>query len=184
MASGVVVSFEIRRGFGFIRSSEYPEDVFVHVEAVEGRVPLQAGQRVEFIAEPSDRGLRATRVVPGRVGLSPTKKAAGFLIAILIVVTGGLHQIGLGWVGAYLGAIGASTWAAFAWDKRQAGLDGRRIPESTLLGLSFVGGSPVGLAAMFVLRHKSRKRSFQAKFAAVLVVQALVLAGWYVLKNS
>jgi uncharacterized membrane protein YsdA (DUF1294 family)/cold shock CspA family protein len=179
MASGVVVSFDIGKGFGFIRSSEYREDVFVHVEAVDGRIPLRTGQRVQFVAQPSDRGLRATRVVPGHVGLSPTMSAAGFMIAILVAVTAGLHRLGLGWIGAYLGAIGAATWAAFAWDKRQAGLDGRRVPESVLLGLSLLGGSPAALVAMSVLRHKSSKRSFQIKFAAVVIVQALALAAWW-----
>ncbi len=179
MASGVVVSFDQVRGFGFIRSREYREDVFVHVEAVDGRVPLRPGQKVEFVAEPSDRGLRASRVVPGKAGLSPTLSAVGFLIAVLVVLTGGLHQIGLGWIGAYLGAIGAATWAVYAWDKRQAGLDRRRIPEAALLGLAFLGGSPVALVAMFVLRHKSSKRSFQLKFAGVAVVQILAIIGLY-----
>ena len=178
MASGVVVSFDLRRGFGFIRSSEYREDVFVHVEEVEGRVPLKTGQRVRFVAQPSERGPRATRVVPGAVGLSPAMTAAGFLVAILVAATAALHKVGLGWVGAYLGAIGAATWAAFAWDKRQAGLDGRRVRESVLIGLSLLGGSPAAAVAMFVLRHKTRKPSFRAKFAAVVVAQvfALVIA--------
>jgi uncharacterized membrane protein YsdA (DUF1294 family)/cold shock CspA family protein len=184
MASGVVVSFDLSRGFGFIRSPEYREDVFVHVEAVEGRVPLRSGQRVQFEAQPSERGLRATKVVPGRVGLSPTMAAAGLLIAVLVVVTLGLHRIGLGWIGAYLGAIGVATWTTFAWDKRQAGLEGRRVPESVLLGLSLIGGSPVAVVAMYVLRHKSSKRSFQIKFAAVVIVQGLALFGWYALRNQ
>ena len=179
MASGVVVSFDLRKGFGFIRSPEYREDVFVHVEAVDGRVPLKAGQRVQFVAEDTERGRRATRVVPGARGLSPSMAAGGLLIAALVAITGALHRIGLGWVGAYLGAIGAATWAAFAWDKRQAGLEGRRVPESVLLGLALVGGSPAAMVAMSMLRHKTRKMSFKAKFAVVLAAQALALVGWW-----
>jgi uncharacterized membrane protein YsdA (DUF1294 family)/cold shock CspA family protein len=179
MTSGVVVSFDLHKGFGFIRSSEYREDVFVHVEAVEGRVPLKTGQRVRFTAQASEKGPRATRVVPGRVGLSPTMAAGGFLVAILVAVTGALHWIGLGWVGAYLGAIGVATWAAFAWDKRQAVQGERRVPESVLLGLSLLGGSPAAMVAMFVLRHKSSKTSFQIKFVAVLLAQALALGAWW-----
>ena len=117
MARGVVVSFDLRKGFGFIRSPEYREDIFVHVESVDGRVPLKSGQRVEFVAQPTDRGLRATRVVPGSVGLSPAMSAAGFLIAVLVAVTGALHKVGLGWLGAYLGAIGVAT--APAWSRRR-----------------------------------------------------------------
>jgi uncharacterized membrane protein YsdA (DUF1294 family)/cold shock CspA family protein len=179
MASGVVVSFDLRKGFGFIRSSEYREDVFVHVEEVDGRVPLKTGQRVQFVAQPSERGLRATRVVPGRVGLSPPMSAGGILIAVLVAVTAVLHRAGLGWVGAYLGAIGVATWAAFAWDKRQAGLGERRVPELVLLGLSLLGGSPVALVAMFVLRHKTSKPSFQVKFVAVLMAQVFAFGAWW-----
>jgi uncharacterized membrane protein YsdA (DUF1294 family)/cold shock CspA family protein len=179
MASGVVVSFDLRRGFGFIRSRDYREDVFVHLEAVDGRVPLKTGQRVQFVAQPSERGLRATRVVPGAVGLSPTMAAAGFLIMLLVLATEALHRAGLGWIGAYLGAIGLATWAAFAWDKRQANLEGRRIRESVLLGLSLLGGSPAAAVAMFVLRHKTSKPSFRVKFALVAAVQGLAIAGWW-----
>jgi uncharacterized membrane protein YsdA (DUF1294 family)/cold shock CspA family protein len=179
MTSGVVISFDFRKGFGFIRSPDYREDIFVHVEAVDGRVPLKTGQRVQFVAQPSDRGLRATRVVPGVVGLSPAMSAAGFLIAVLLAVTAGLHQVGLGWLGAYLGAIGTATWAAFAWDKRKAGLAERRVPEAVLLGLSLLGGSPAAVVAMIVLRHKTSKPSFQIKFACVLVAQAVAIAAWW-----
>jgi uncharacterized membrane protein YsdA (DUF1294 family)/cold shock CspA family protein len=179
MASGVVVSFDLGKGFGFIRSPEYREDIFVHVEEVDGRVPLRSGQRVRFVAKDTERGLRATRVVPGSVGLSPAMSAAGFLVAILVAVTGALHKAGLGWVGAYLGAIGTATWAAFAWDKRQAGLGGRRVPEAVLLGLSLLGGSPAAAVAMFILRHKTSKPSFQAKFAMVVVAQVAAIGGWW-----
>ena len=180
MASGVVVSFDSRKGFGFIRSTEYREDVFVHVEEVDGRVALKSGQRVEFVARETDRGLRATRVVPGRVGLSPSMAAGGLLVAVLVAVTGALHKVGLGWIGAYLGAIGVATWASFAWDKRQAGLEGRRVPELVLLGLSMAGGSPAAAVAMSLLRHKTRKASFRLKFALVLAAQAVALGGWLI----
>jgi uncharacterized membrane protein YsdA (DUF1294 family)/cold shock CspA family protein len=179
MASGVVVSFDHRKGFGFIRSPDFREDVFVHVEEVDGRAPLKSGQRVQFVARDTERGLRATRVVPGSVGLSPTMAAGGFLVAVLVAVTGALHKVGLGWVGAYLGAIGVATWASFAWDKRQAGLEGRRVRESVLLGLSLLGGSPAAAVAMFMLRHKTSKPSFKMKFALVLVAQAVAIVGWW-----
>ena len=76
MASGIVVSFDPRKGFGFIRSAEYRDDVFVHVEQVDGRVPLKAGQRVEFAAQPSDRGLRATRAPCPIYGMTRIRRMA------------------------------------------------------------------------------------------------------------
>jgi uncharacterized membrane protein YsdA (DUF1294 family)/cold shock CspA family protein len=178
MASGVVVSFDLGKGFGFIRSPEFGEDVFVHVTAVDGRVALKSGQRVQFVAEPTDRGPRATRVVPGSLGLSPTMSAGGLLIALLLAATGGLHRVGLGWVGAYLGAIGVLTWIAYALDKRRAGLGGRRVPEAVLLGLALVGGWPAALMAMFVFRHKTRKLAFLIPLAGVVLAQALAVAAW------
>ena len=178
MARGVVVSFDKRRGFGFIRSAEYREDVFVHVSAVDGQVDLRSGQRVEFVAEPDERGLRAKRVVPGAAGLSPSMSAAGLLVAALVAITEGLRRLGLGWFGAWLGAIGVATWAAYAWDKRQAALGGRRIPEAVLLGLALVGGSPAAAMAMLALRHKTRKKSFLVGFAGVLVAQVGMAAAY------
>ncbi len=172
MASGVCVSFDLGRGFGFIRSSAYREDVFVHLSAIDGGKPLRTGQRVEFAAEPTDRGLRAIRVVPGRPGLSPAMAAAGLLCAALVALEETFRRLGLRWFVAWLGAIWAVTWAAYAWDKRKAGLGGRRVPESALLGLALIGGSPSALLAMVVLQHKTRKPSFLIRFAAVLLVQA------------
>ena len=53
------------------------------------------------------------------------------------------------------------TFAMFGWDKRQAGRGGRRIPESTLLGLSTVGGWPGALWASHQFRHKTQKQPFR-----------------------
>ena len=178
MARGVVVSFDRRRGFGFVRSSSYPEDVFVHLSSIDGGQPLTIGQRVEFVAEPDERGLRAKRVVPGRPGLSPTLAAAGFMIAVLFAVAGGLHKAGLGWLGAWLGAIGVLTWATYAWDKRRAAVEKRRVPEAVLLGLALIGGSPAAAVAMVVLHHKTRKPSFLMGFAAVVLVQVALVAAY------
>ncbi len=165
------MSFDEAKGFGFIRSSAYREDVFVHRSAIEGGRGLKAGQRVEFAAEPSDRGLRAIRVVPGRRGISPTMAAAGLLCAALVALEEGFRRLGLSWIVAYLGAIWAVTWAVYAWDKRRAGLQRRRVPEAALLGLALVGGSPAALTAMVILHHKTRKPSFLIKFALVVLVQ-------------
>ncbi len=171
MARGVVVAWDAQRGFGFVQSGEFAEDVFVHVSAVEGRVPLRTGQRVEFAAEPGDRGLRATRVIPGRVGLSPRMAAGGLLLAVLVAIAGGLRELGLTWAVAILGGLWAVTWGVYAWDKRRAGLGERRVPEAVLLGLALIGGSPAALVAMLILRHKTRKASFLVKFGVVVAVQ-------------
>ena len=171
MARGVVVAYDAKRGFGFVQSPDFPEDVFVHVSVVEGKVPLRTGQRVEFAAGPSERGLRAIRVIPGRVGLSPTLAAAGLLVAALVAIEEGLRHLGLRWYAALVGAVWGVTWFVYARDKRRAGLGERRVPEAVLLGLALVGGSPAAAVAMLILRHKTRKASFLLKFAAVVALQ-------------
>jgi uncharacterized membrane protein YsdA (DUF1294 family)/cold shock CspA family protein len=170
MDHGIVVKFDAKKGFGFIRSSAYPDDVFVHASAVDGG-RLSVGQRVQFLAEPNERGPRASRVEPGRRGLSPARAAALALGVVLIGAMIGLHTIGLGWIGAWLIGINFATWPVYAWDKHRARLQGRRVPEAVLLALALIGGSPAAIAAMIGLHHKTRKPAFLIPFAVVLIVQ-------------
>jgi uncharacterized membrane protein YsdA (DUF1294 family) len=48
----------------------------------------------------------------------------------------------------------------YAYDKRQAGQRGWRVPESILLSLSLLGGFVGSGLAMYLLRHKTRHLSF------------------------
>jgi len=67
------------------------------------------------------------------------------------------------------------TFSLFALDKRQAERGRRRIPESRLHTLEFLGGWPGALLAMQVLRHKRRKPSYWLVTAAIA---ALHVAAW------
>lgn len=175
MDRGIVVAFDAERGFGFIRSRAFRQDVFVHRSAIDGGAALQVGQRVAFEAEDGEKGPRASRVEPGRRGFSPARVAGLGLIAVLVAATVGLHQIGLGWFGAWLVGANLATWPVYAWDKRRAGLGERRVPELVLLGLALVGGTPAAIVAMAVLRHKTRKPAFLVPFAGVVLVQAIMV---------
>lgn len=179
MDRGVVVRYDADRGFGFVRSPSYPrEDVFVHASAVPGGVPLHPGQRVRFEAEPTAKGPRATRVEPGRRGLSPAPSATLAMSVVLIAATLGLvyERWPIAW--AWLGAINPLTFLVYAIDKRRAGTDARRVPESLLLLLAFVGGSPGAVVAMLWLRHKTRKASFLMPFGLIILAQVAALAWW------
>lgn len=63
---GTVKWFDDNRGYGFIAPDDGGEDVFVHYSAVEmaGFATLDEGQRVTFEMEKSDKGPRASNVVP------------------------------------------------------------------------------------------------------------------------
>jgi uncharacterized membrane protein YsdA (DUF1294 family) len=86
-----------------------------------------------------------------------------------------LHQIGLGWFGAWLVGANLATWPLYAWDKRRARLGERRVPELVLLGLAIFVGTPAAMVAMAVLRHKTRKPTFLVAFAEVVLVQAIMV---------
>ena len=66
MAAGKIKWFNGQKGFGFIASDQGGDDIFVHYSVVEmeGFKSLKEGQTVEYDAETSGKGLKATRVVP------------------------------------------------------------------------------------------------------------------------
>ncbi|WP_442887535.1 DUF1294 domain-containing protein [Congregicoccus parvus] len=82
-------------------------------------------------------------------------------------------------IAALLSAISASLYAV---DKRRARTAARRIPESTLHLSALVGGWPGALLAQRLVRHKTRKASFQVVFWCIVAAHQLVAvdcaAGW------
>ena len=70
----------------------------------------------------------------------------------------------------YLIIINIITFAVFAWDKLAAIKGQWRVRESTLLGLTFIGGSLGALAAMLLARHKIRKPTFAVGVPFALVI--------------
>ena len=66
MPTGKIKWFNDQKGFGFIADDSGGEDVFVHFSVVEmdGFKSLKEGQPVEYQAETSGKGLKATKVVP------------------------------------------------------------------------------------------------------------------------
>lgn len=66
MATGKVKWFADQKGYGFISPEDGSADIFVHHTAIQmsGFKSLQENQRVEYTAEKTDKGLRATSVVP------------------------------------------------------------------------------------------------------------------------
>lgn len=84
-----------------------------------------------------------------------------------------------GAIALYLIGVNAVAYGAFAFDKRAAQLQGRRISEATLLLFALLGGSAGALSAMHLRRHKTRKPLFSIGVPVILTAQ-IFLAACYI----
>ena len=66
-------------------------------------------------------------------------------------------------------AMSVAAFLAFARDKRLAQTGARRIPETTLLSLAILGGSPGALLGMVLCRHKTKKPAFAVGVPVILL---------------
>lgn len=80
---------------------------------------------------------------------------------------------------SWLISITLFTFLAFGYDKATAKMSHGRIPERTLLALTFTGGTIGALLGRYAFNHKTSKASFRAKFWAVVLIQ-IILIGLYI----
>lgn len=175
MPKGVVTQFDAERGFGFIRSADFPSDIFVHVTEIPGHKGIQPGQRVEFDVEHGDRGMRAVRVKLGATGLSPLSASAFGLGFLLVLLGFAFHKAGLSVQGGLFAGLNVLAFGLYTWDKHQAGAGRRRVPEAVLLGFAAIGGSIGAAVAMKALHHKTSKPKFWIPFVLIVVLQVVFL---------
>ncbi|EKE06701.1 MAG: hypothetical protein ACD_18C00302G0007 [uncultured bacterium] len=75
----------------------------------------------------------------------------------------------------YFTLINLITFITFGIDKSKSINNARRVSEKTLWIMSFLGGSLGAMLAMKMFRHKTKKLSFQAMMAVILVIQIFVI---------
>lgn len=68
----------------------------------------------------------------------------------------------------------------YAVDKSRAGIGKRRIPEATLHLLELLFGWPGALAGQQLLRHKTRKLSYQVVFWLIVILHVGAWGWWLV----
>lgn len=66
MQTGIVKWFNNAKGYGFILSEAFDEELFAHFSAimVDGYKSLKAGQTVEFETKDGPKGLHAINIKP------------------------------------------------------------------------------------------------------------------------
>lgn len=183
---GRITSWKDDQGFGFITPDGGGGQVFVHIKSFSNRRRRPVGDdivtyeltkdpkgraRAAEVAFVGDRSVIAAFSWSGTVSLT---FAALFLIFVTMSALAGKLPIAV--LGLYLGA-SVVALLAYALDKSAARSDGWRTQESTLHMLGLIGGWPGALVAQRLLRHKSRKQSFQVVFWATVALNCAAL-GW------
>lgn len=78
-------------------------------------------------------------------------------------------------IGLYLILINVITFILFTLDKKRARSRQWRIPESTLLFVSLLGGAVGGLIGMQIFKHKTKKMKFVIGMPIILVFNIMIL---------
>jgi uncharacterized membrane protein YsdA (DUF1294 family) len=72
------------------------------------------------------------------------------------------------------------TMLRFWQDKQRAQAGEKRIPESDLLGLALIGGSPGAMLARKLFRHKTRKEPFSTHLLVIIALQVGAVIGFVI----
>jgi uncharacterized membrane protein YsdA (DUF1294 family) len=76
----------------------------------------------------------------------------------------------------FLMVINVTAFFAFVYDKACAVRGDRRVPESNLLMLAFIGGSLGAVSAQQIVRHKTRKEPFRSYLFAIVALHVGALS--------
>lgn len=86
------------------------------------------------------------------------------------------------WIAGLYAIASTVTLALFAFDKRAARLDRRRVPERTLHLCELCGGWPGALMGMRLVRHKRQKGAYLLVFWCIVVLHAVAWTAWAMLR--
>lgn len=174
---GTITSWKDEQGYGFITTSGSGEQVFFHISSIADRRRRPVlHEAVTYNVGSDDKGrTRAENVtLVGDSSAIPRRSGTKSLVVPLLFLTFVAASVLLGQLpfvvlAVYLVA-STAAFIVYAADKAAAQSGRWRVAEDTLHLLSLVGGWPGALAAQYVLRHKSKKASFQFVFLATVIL--------------
>ena len=175
---GYIVNFNKEKGYGFIRSKEQEENIFIHISKVKNAKTLEQGQEVTFDIKKTEQGLSAVNVIAGAKQQSPYL-IFGILSFLFVAVVSVYLSQKTDFLLAYLIAINIATFLLYGYDKLISSGDRLRVPELNLQALALLGGSPLALVAQKFFRHKTIKSSFQLVYWVIVLIQVGVLVWVY-----
>jgi uncharacterized membrane protein YsdA (DUF1294 family)/cold shock CspA family protein len=192
---GRITQWNAERGFGFVTPVGGGERVFLHITALSDRRCRPAEDDIvtyelALDARKRPRAVnvrRSTRVRPKPHSTSaPTwgsVQLVGASLFILFVTAATLNGNLRFAVAATYGLVSVLTLLVYWFDKSAAQHGRWRTKESSLLLLGLAGGWPGAVVAQALLRHKSRKVSFQVPFWGTVVMNCAAL-GWLFTGNG
>jgi len=170
---GTIISWNDKRGFGFIKPNMNKNHIFVHIKCFtnqnrrpEINLPVYYIESVDNEGRPrainvefvGDKAIESKKHNPASISVYV---ALCFLAIVGISVF--INKIPPLVLGIYvLGSLVTFLW--YAKDKSAAQNDRWRTPENTLHIMSLIGGWPGAMIAQQKLRHKSKKQPFRMIF--------------------
>jgi uncharacterized membrane protein YsdA (DUF1294 family)/cold shock CspA family protein len=186
---GKITNWNAERGFGFVTPVGGGERVFLHITAIsDRRRPPVEGDMVTydlaFDEKKRPRAASVRRSAPIRPKFQAASASTSSSVPLVVTSLFALFVIARTLAGplppaviATYGVVSILTFLVYWFDKSAARHGQWRTKESSLLFLGLAGGWPGAVVAQRVLRHKSRKQSFQMAFWGTVVMNSVVL-GW------
>lgn len=188
---GKLTTWKENQGFGFITPAAGGEPVFVHIKSFSNsRRRPAGGERVTYMLAADARGRSRAENVAYAGDRSPLTVWIGGVAFSLLLAGLFLGFVALAvyagelpsWILKGYQGVSVLAFLAYAFDKAAAKSGRWRTPESMLHLLGVSGGWPGALLAQRVLRHKSRKLSFQAAFWTTMSLNCGAL--WWFFRPS